>query len=273
MAGPNAGKSIQDMVDRQIGRVLEKGSRFTRFDQIRQRHFWSTYLFAPGGGGTIAAGPYEIFVSATGMPGQGYPTNVALKLRETNWRNARRVPDNQNFVITEIGVEVKRPPPSDMSGSYGVPAHAPIDGIFANLPPAVQANIGAGLPTHPIDAAAMLYGAVLEMSYLTNNIPIGWLADFSQPGGVYAFDTLPVDAGDPGFATQTSRPGDPVNGVPAAAFRRKLEIPILLQHGEQASMTIRIPRPFTLLTLAEGGTGWLEVKVDWWATESFVEKS
>lgn len=270
MAG---GNSIQAMVDRQIGRVLEKGSRFTRFDQIRQRHFWSTYLFAPGGGGVIPAGPYEIFVSATGMPGQGYPTNVPLKLRETNWRNARRVPDNQNFVITEIGVECKRPTPCDMSGAYGAPAHAPIDGIFANLPPAVQANVAAGMPTHPIDAAAMLYGGVLEMSYLTNNIPLGWLADFSQPGGVHAFDTQTLNPSGLDFGTNNNRPGDPVNGVPAAAFRRKLEIPILLQHGEQASMTIRLPRPITLLTVAEGGTGWLEVKVDWWATESFVEKS
>jgi hypothetical protein len=273
MAGGNGGTDIQAMVDRQIGRVLEKGSRFTRFDQIRQRHFWSTYLFAPGGGGIIAAAAYEIFVSPTGMPGQGYPTNVPLTLRETNWRNARRVPDNQNFVITEIGVEVKRPPPCDNDGAYGVPAHAPIDGIFANLPTPVQANVAPAMPTHPFDAAALLYGGVLEMSYLTNNIPIGWLADFSQPGGVYAFDSQTVDADALGFATNTSRPGDPVNGVPAAAFRRKLEVPILLQHGEQASMTIRIPRAITLLSLAEGGTGWAEIKVDWWATESFVEKS
>ncbi len=268
MAG---GNSIQAMVDRQIGRVLEKGSRFTRFDQIRQRHFWSTYLFAPGGGGVIQANGYEICVSPVGMPGQGYPTNVPLGLRETNWRNARRVPDNQNFVITEIGVEVKRPPPCDNDGTYNAPAHAPIDGIFANLPPAVQANVAPAMPTHVIDAAALLYGGVLEMSYLTNNIPMGWLADFSQPGGVRAFDTSVLDTA--GFDHETSRPGDPVNGVPCAAFRRKLEVPILLQHGEQASMTIRFPRAITLLALAEGGTGWAEVKVDWWATESFVEKS
>jgi hypothetical protein len=264
--------SLKNMVDRQVGKVLERGSRFKRFDQIRNRHFWSTYLFAPGAGNSIAANGYNIFAVPTGLSGQGYPTNVPLTLRETNWRNAQRIPDNQNFAVTEIGVAIHRIPPSDASGSAGVPAHAPTDGIFANLPSGIQALVNPNAPMHPLDAASLLYGLVLEMSYLTNNIPIGWCADFSQSGGVHAFEERVNQLG----GGQDSPPvimGDPTNGVPCAAFRRKLDIPILLQHGETASMTLRAPRSIPTLSLAEGGTGCFEVKVDWWAVESFVEKS
>lgn len=264
--------SLKNMVDRQIGRVLERGSRFDNFNQIRNRHFWSTYLFAPGAGNSIAANSYVIFNSPVGSTGQGYPTNVPLTLRETNWRNTMRIPDNQNFVITEIGVAVHRIPPSDADGSNGVPAHDPTDGIYANLPSGIQALVNPNAPVHPLDAASLLYGLVLEMSYLTNNIPIGWCADFSQSGGVHAFEssvnTITGSQASPPVIT-----GDPVNGVPAAAFRRKLDVPILLQHGETASMRLVAPRAIPTLALAAGGIGAFEVKVDWWAIESFVEKS
>jgi hypothetical protein len=260
--------SLKNMVDRQVGKVLERGSRFSRFDQIRNRHFWSTYLFAPGAGNAIAANGYSIFNVPVGSSGQGYPTNVPLTLRETNWRNTQRIPDNQNFAVTEIGVSIHRIPACDFAGSNGAPAHAPTDGIYANLPAAIQALVNVAAPIHPLDAASLLYGIVLEMSYLTNNIPIGWCSDFSQSGGVHSFEEAVTDltVGGPVM-------GDPTNGVPAAAFRRKLDIPILLQHGETASMTLRVPRAIPTLTLDEGGTGAFEVKVDWWAVESFVEKS
>ena len=55
------GGPLQRMVERQIARVLTRGQRFAKFDQIRQRHFWSTYLFAPGGGNPIASAPYDVF--------------------------------------------------------------------------------------------------------------------------------------------------------------------------------------------------------------------
>jgi hypothetical protein len=74
--------------------------------------------------------------------------------------------------------------------------------------------------------------------------------------------------------------GDPTNGVPAAAFRRKLEVPIMLQHGEAMGMVIQFPRNVPTLRASvvvqdpdQGGAGWVQVRVDWWATESFVEKS
>lgn len=260
-------QSLKGMVQKQVTRVLERGQRLERFDQLRSRHFWSSYLFAYGAGNQIAPGAYDIFKATPSMTGQGYPTNVPLSLRETNWLNAGRVPDNQNFVITEIGVTVLRPPALDANGAAGVPAFPPSTGIWANLSPAIQALIAQNSPVHYADAARILQGTVLEMQFLTNAVPLGLCSDFSQSAGARMHITR-VSA-----AAAISVGGDPVNGVPAAAFRRKLEVPILLQHGETMGMRLNIHRPIQTLTLAEGGAGWAEVRVDWWAHESFAEKS
>lgn len=262
--------SLKDMVQKQVSRVLERGSRLERFDQLRSRHFWSSYLFAVGAGNPIPPAPYDLFKVIPSATGQGYPTNVPLTLRETNWLNPGRVPDNQNFVITEIGVSVIRPPALDAAGGGGVPGFAPTNGIWANLPAPIQALIAQNRQLHPQDVANILYGAVLEMQFLTNAVPLGLLADFSQSAGIVAWQGTGVglDA-----AAAVIAGGDPVNGVPAAAFRRKLEVPILLQHGETMGMRINVHRAIDTLTLALGGAGWAEVRVDWWAHESFTEKS
>jgi hypothetical protein len=254
-------RNLEAMVQKQIANVLRRGQRMERFDQLRQRHFWSTYLFAPGatgGAGIIAAGTYDLFIIPTGLAGQGYPAGVPLTTRETNWLNAGRVPDNQNFVIVEVGVTLQRPPPAD--------ANAPTNSIWQNIGAAIQANINPAAGIHPQDAHQILTGLVLEMGFLTNNVPIGLCADFSQSAGNQSFNETQVN--------QSFR--DPTNGVPAAAFRRKLEVPILLQHGETMRMRLVAPRNIDILdaTLAtDPGTGWFEVRVDWWAYESFTEKS
>lgn len=273
-------KSLKSMVDKQVARVLERGSRMERFDQLRSRHFWSSYLFLRDPStGQIPSGQYDIFKVVPGGVGQGYPTNVPLSLRETNWLNGGRVPDNQNFVITEIGVTVKRPPAVDANGSQGVPANAPTNGIWANLTSAQQAQITGGAQlteVTPQDAQAILYGTVLEMSFLTNNVPLGLCADFSQSAGAYQF------MGGQGLGTApVGWAGDSLNGVPAAAFRRKLEVPIMLQHGENMGMRLNIPRNIDVMapsvtvgkTTTVFGSCWFELRVDWWAHESFVEKS
>ena len=254
--------SLKDMVSRQVSEVLRRGQRMERFDRIRQRHFWSTYLFPYGAGNPIQSGPYELFKVISSQTGQGYPAGVTLTERETNWKGNGRVPDNQNFVIQEIGVSVTRPPATPAQ-SVG-----PLNGIFANLPPAIQALINNQRPIHPQDAQSILYGTVLEMGFLTNNVPLGLCADFSQSAGVYSQKQL-LKTLDPA----ESLGGDPTNGIPSAAFRRKLEVPILLQHGEAMGMRFNILRNLPTLGLTEGGAGWAELRVDWWATESFVELS
>lgn len=295
MADENAEKfSLKESIENQIQKVLTRGQRFARFDQIRQRHFWSSYLFLSGAGQQIPAGAYDIFKSVPGFIGQGYP--VPLTTRETNWLGTGRVPDNQNFVINEIGVTVKRPPatpqllgPPDEDFTFHSPgsdfSNPPSNGIAAGLNATQVSRVNGLAPVHPQDAQALLYGTVLEMSFLTNNVPLGLCADFSQSGGLYGKTSTPfapsnlsagwsgTPDGSDAFPGGAFPAGDPVNGIPAAAFRRKFEIPILLQHGEQMGMRLNIPRPIRLQTLEVGGSGWLELRVDWWATESFVELS
>lgn len=262
--------SLKAMVAAQVGRVLARGRRLERFDQLRSRHFWSSYLFAPGAGNEILQAPYDIFKVIPSQTGQGYPTNVPLTNRETNWLNAGRVPDNQNFVITEIGASVIRPPA--VAGTGATPIAAPTNGIFANLSAGVQTLVNPNAPLHPQDVANIMYGMNLEMSFLTNNVPLGYLSDFSQSGGILA-STAQIIINAASIEDDTGVGGDPTTGIPCAAFRRKLEIPILLQHGETMGMRLNVHRNIPTLPLASGGTGWFEVRIDWWANESFVEKS
>lgn len=265
-------RSLKEMVQKQVTRVLKRGSRLERFDQLRSRHFWSSHLFlADPNTNSIPAGDYDVFKVIPSGVGQGYPTNVPLTLRETNWLNSGRVPDNQNFVITEIGVTVKRPPAVDAAGQGGIPTNAPANSIWSNLSLAQQAYITGGAqqaPINPADAMAILYGFSLEMSFLTNNVPLGLCSDFSQSSGDYIFAD-----GDGSIVDGPNNMGDPCNGIPAAAFRRKLEVPILLQHGENMGMRLKAAREIFLVDPDNGGTGWFELRVDWWAHESFVEKS
>ena len=277
--------TLQQMVDNQIAKVLQRGQRYGSFDQIRQRHFWSSYLFAGYAGASIPAGPYEIFKIPQGQQGQGYP--IPLTTRETDWLGAGRVPDNQNFVVTEIGVTVKRPPATrqgavvddvfvpNVNGGVAFDPNAPRNGIAANLSAAQYAAINGVAPLLPADVQALLSGMVLEFGFLTNSVPLGMLGDFSQPGGMYAFSpayyATTADHSRPVSGRQKA--GDPSNGIPAAAYRRKLEVPILLQHGESNFMRIVAPKAIPIRSLAEGSSGWFEIRVDWWASESFAEKS
>lgn len=270
------------MVDSQVQRVITRGQRAERFDRLRNRHFWSSHLFiADPVSLTIPAGGYDIFKAIPSGTGQGYPTNVPLTLRETNWLNSGRVPDNQNFVITEIGVTVKRPPATDGLASSDSPGFPPTNGLWYNLTPAQQAFINGGAQNrevHPMDSMALLYGGVLEMSFLTNNVPLGLLADFSQSAGSIAQVGLFAQYPALGSGNSPAFGGDAVNGVACAAFRRRLEVPILLQHGENMGMRINFPRTIQVQNTIPDentgfGTGWFEIRVDWWAYESFVDLS
>jgi len=277
--------SLQQMVDNQIAKVLERGTRYGSFDQIRQRHFWSSYLFAGFAGSSIPAGPYDIYKIPQGQQGQGYP--IPMATRETNWLGAGRIPDNQNFVVTEIGVTLKRPPATRqgavvdnvfvpaLNGGAAFDPNAPRNGIAANLTNAQALGTNGMAPILPADAQAILYGTILEFGFLTNSVPLGYLADFSQSGGNYTLssDYFGGDADHNVAVTSRQKSGDPTNGVPAAAFRRKLEVPILLQHGESQFMRLQVPKAIPIASLAQGSSGWFEVRVDWWASESFAEKS
>jgi hypothetical protein len=228
-------KSFQD----QARHVLTTGSRFKAFDQIRQRHFWSTYLFAPDANGYIPQGKFPVFQTPPGQVGQGF--TVQLTERETNWKSANRVPDNQNFSISEIGVTLEKTsfltnPDDDLEDDTVYPG---------------------------VTEAAFLQNTMCAITYLTNTVELGFAEDFAQASGPTVGTYNPVVVGQSGrfparFVT---------NGMAAPGLRRRFKIPILLGHGETFSFDYLVARSWFVGAFA------LSARFDFWATESFVEKS
>lgn len=248
-------RSIQQGIRKQAQRVLVDGSRFKRFDQIRQRHFWSTYRLSTDANGFITSGTFDLFTTPAGQSGQGFTTQ--LTLRETNWLSANRVPDNQNFEITELGVSALIVDTStDTRGNSPYPS-AREDEVLRNM--------------------------ALAITYLTNQVPLGLCTDFAQASGPtvgeyhpavpQAYPDAAANLGVNGTPAANTIPPNDVfytNGFAAPGLRRRFKIPILLQHGETFKFSYLIdpgrgPYLGTNITL--------DVRMDFWATESFVEKS
>lgn len=232
-------RTIGMQVRSQTNNLLRTGQRFERFDQIRQRHFWSSAMFIPDANGYII-GKQQFFITPPGQNGQGFPSGISLTERDTNWKSANRVPDNQNFEITELGVSVGVVPSVVYSDDGTTPQVAP--GLVAN---------------------GFLQNSVVAITYLTNSVPLGHSADFAQASGPDLGTFIPLHSSstgnDPRFAT---------NGFSAPALRRRFKIPILLQHGETFSFEIDVPRAVFV-----GIANPIYARLDFFATESFAEKS
>lgn len=240
----------------QASKLLRTGQRFDKFDQIRQRHFWSSYYFdVPAMSDYILAGTYTLFTTPVGSNGQGFPSGQVITDRESNWKSQNRIPDNQNFEVTELGCSV----------------------LAADFGSNQSANYNVRYPT-PSAIANFFNSAVLSITYLTNSVPLGLLSDFAQSGGPALGIGVDIPPGT--TADATTQPNTQniafTNGFAAPALRRKFKIPILLQHGESFNFTIQVPRnTFAGVGLGSTpGTGApFLVRVDMFATESFVEKS
>jgi hypothetical protein len=238
MALPN---NIRSSIKSQARRVLEKGSRFDRFDQIRQRHLWSVYQFVPDVNGYVPSGEFKVFLTPDGQNGQGFPSGVALGPLETDFKGTGRVPDNQNLSISEIGV------------------------TLALCPPAVtNEGLLAGVVDPCIVAASFFQNTLAAITYLTNTVELGFVEDFSQPAGPQPGNYIPMAAGaqdpyvSPRFVT---------NGFSAPGLRRRFKIPIMLGHGETFNFSFLVSRSYFVGQVA------LYARFDTWVTESFVEKS
>lgn len=247
---------IRQSVRQQAGHMLETGQRFQRFDQIRQRHFWSTYYFTPDANGYIASNRFPVFVTPSGQNGQGFPSGVSLTDRETNWKSSNRVADNQNLEITEIGVSLGMVTPdvwTPVLAGTGLGTDSP---VYRAVPAKV--------------ASEFLNNTLVSITYLTNSVPLGLASDFGQ-----------ASAPQPGDNAQEALAFFRSNGFPAPSLRRKMKIPILLQHGETFSFAFELPRSIFigLPTVTVGqdttltGVSPFVARLDFWATESFVEKS
>jgi hypothetical protein len=193
-------------------------------------------------------------VTPSGQNGQGFPSGVTLTDRETNWKSSNRVPDNQNFEITEIGTSLT------------------ITTTDVYYP-------GGGLGTNPENYAVppyvmqeFLQNTIVSITYLTNSVPLGLAADFAQASApiMGAFNGSGIPS--PRFTRS--------NGFPSPALRRRFKIPILLQHGETFSFAFEVPRSYYIgvpTVTTEGtvqtGVSPFIARFDFWATDSFVEKS
>lgn len=239
-------RSIQQSIRNQTKNLLVTGSRFARFDQLRQRHFWSTLRVSPNVNGYIVSGSRQIFTTPPGQVGQGFLT--PLTERDTNWKSANRVPDNQNFEITEIGVSV-----GFVNTAVILDDQNP---VFEAIPDAISNALWYA-------KLQALTNTVVEITYLTNAVPLGMCNDFAQASG--------AQAGDTDFTNHNT------NGFCAPALRRRFKIPILLQHGETFAFQLTNPRTFSAFlspnVIIDVPNIQLEYRFDFWATESFVEKS
>jgi len=275
--GSNLPTDIATQIKQQERELVLMGARLGNFDKIRQRELYSSFLFAPGLGGVIPAGEYEVFQAVAGDTGQGY--SGPLTLRETNWPSRGRISNNQNLIIRGFHVDLRRPP----TDPRVIPSGVTVD---YNIPP------------HPYDVDNFASSCILSIKYLTNTVPIGLVKDFPSVGGAYGWNQAArqgydgsgsVLYNDVTIQTISAAGGVfPYSNLPItrnstqAAFERRAKVPTLLQHGEQFSMVLTVARPITLLaqnTAAANlpanrdATGVLEARVSFWATESFVEKS
>lgn len=247
--------NIQRSARQQAQHVLETGQRFKRFDQLRQRHFWSSYYFAQDANGYINAGRFPLFTIPIGQTGQGFPAAAGgMTMRETNWSSSNRVPDNQNFEITEIGVSLGMTTPD----------------IVQNTLPPVPPDVPALVAVDPQVQSEFLNNTVVSITYLTNSVPLGLACDFAQASAPHVGSSRGNTAESQPYVYRS-------NGFAAPSLRRKFKIPILLQHGETFSFAFEIPRAFFIGRTAAGGLnvgpGPFIARFDFWATESFVEKS
>lgn len=243
---PNA---IRKSVRRQATHLLETGRRFQRFDQLRQRHFWSTQFITPDANGYVQSGTFRLFITPPGQVGQGWP--VALSDNDTNWKSANRVPDNQNFEVLELGVTL-----------FTIPSDIEVG----------QIEYDPESPT-PRQQSAFNMNTILAIQYLTNEVSLGLCSDFAQASGPTMGQYQPsASVGEAPYQGNT-RTSYMLNGFASPGLRRRLKVPILLQHGETFSFNLVVPRTYNITRAADAADTSFVARVDFWATESFVEKS
>lgn len=262
-------ESLQRLVDQQVARTIRGRERFNPA-AFRSRYLHSSYLFAPGLNGSIAAGTYDVFVNVKGDIGQGY--GAALTDRETNWEGkGGNIPDWQNLVIWEIGVDVRRPP-TDTSV------------YAATLLPAAATNgkVDLSVPVNAIDVARFSRNTALFLNRGPNRSEnIGLVADYPSVGGISGG----IQAGRQTPITgSTGISGTPTDGrayLPITrnavnvGFGRRLKVPWIVGRQDKFSMRFTVPKAIPMLGVngatAENNdaSGALEACVTLWVTEGF----
>lgn len=278
--------SLPNDIERQLKQQEQNlliAGRDSKFNRIREREMYSSFLFAPGMGGVIGAGTYDLFKVIKGLNGQGFQS--PLTELETNWPQPNRIADDHNLLLTALHVGIRR---STTDVTAYPAAVQPVN-------PPVTGTVDLSVPVHPADVAAAAYGMLLGITFLTNTVPYGLLSDFPEVGGANgfnqagrqiagaagaapAFATTPAAAGARAFLPITRNATNP-------AFERRFAVPIFLKHGDTFSIQLIVPNPITLLDVSAsvGGegtfgesndvTGCFTIRVGLWVVESFIEHS
>lgn len=262
---------LQAQLNQQSQNFLFAGQTF-RFDAIRQLIYFSTFLFAPGIGGVVPAGMFNLFSTKRGDVGQGFTS--ALTDRETNWERGGQVPDEMNVLVTAIGVDIRRPTFDPTAYAAGT-----VFGFAAG-------NVDRGVPVNPTDVAEIADKMLVAVTYVDDTASLGKLSDYPFPGGAVGF----VEAGrqtpdlalaglDGTLTGVNARPFLPLmrNACNPAAERR-LAVPLILPAKSQFSMRLIVPQAFALRGAAaipgpggEGNdaSGAFEVQIALQVIESF----
>jgi len=269
----SARESIRAMLSKQDEQLLRDGTLASmRYDQIRQRHIWSTFYLTSGYQGSAIGAtsmllPLEmIFFAATaGQSGQGLPVGFQLSELDTNFPGTGRVADDQNFIVWEMGVSILPMRADVVAGSNGA--------MTGNTP-------------QPDDCDRLLDDMIQNVRYLTNEVPYGPANCFQQSGGPmfnvgseldsaasFGLNVGQVKGGQGEDTTRQARWAQNAGPMPAQpSLRRKLDVPIYLQAKQTFAFKLTTYRQRQLMTLAQGGTCGFRVRIDWWAVESFREQ-
>lgn len=276
----NASKqSLSGMLSSQENQLLRKGTLpdFT-FDEIRQRHVWSTYYFTSGfagspinAGGTLSpSNQYQLFSAVQGQNGQGLPQGFQLNSIDVSDNFALRIPDDQNFSVWEIGITFE-PLPTEIINA------APIGTMRAG-------------ELHPHDVDLLCENIILDVKYVSSEVIYGPAREFTASGGVAMTGPTLLD-----YSAQIlNAPGPPVeiqggqaspperhasvqhnagNQWPSPKLRRRLDVPLFLRNQQTFSVILLVPRQVGLRTVAQGGTGGFRARVDFFCAESFRNRS
>lgn len=290
MAPRNASNQIIRSIQQQQADVLQRGKAGPQgYNTIRQRHLFSTYHFTVGPGlavqlnnpfaniPTIQPGVYSVFKAGADANAQGLPQGFQLTDNDTNFIGAGRVPDQQNFSVWEVGVAIG-PQRTDV--------------VLADT-----VNRGFGTPEAD-DVDRFQQDTVLQVTYITEEVPLGAVREFAQPGGPHMSAPSLLSAtqaagvfnqggpsgalGGQQWGSYASSPwsagiqrtqGNGGNVAPAPSLRRKLDVPIFLSAGTQFSFDLLVARPIPLRSLQNLGTAGFAVTVDLWVVESYRPKS
>jgi hypothetical protein len=272
----------QTVMQKAAGQTL-KGNNPNDFSKVQSRHIWSTFYFHSATGGAIQPaafggnnpvlqpGTYPVFTTLQQANGQGLPAGFFLDSLDTNWLSAGRVSDDQNFLVTEIGAQILPMRPEIVALS-----------TIAMTGGAVAAD----------DVDKIQRDVILQLKYVTEQIPLGTLGQYAPPCG--SVETVPgvldyagqrnvtLDGGGMGFSNLAAFPNGQTQQArliqlggptpPQPAMRRRLDVPLYLANSTTFTFELLVLRPTQLRpggTKGAGGTGAFQVRIDLWVIESY----